>query len=578
MTPPPNHLRRKGITLPPSGLALAILLLLYIFIGLIGHDPWKHDDAITIGIVHNMVGGSWLLPHLAGQPYPDAPLYYWFATGFVKTFSWLLPLHDTVRLTSGLCTLLALALILQAARELYGKPFAAAAPLILAGSLGFLFHAHEAQPMLAALTAHTAVYWSLLLLPRRPKLATPVFALGVSAAFLANGLLPILTLLPAIVLTLWFSAQRGRDACLLLVGMTIAAILCVSWLWPLYRAEPVAASKFFTHELAQLTPDQSVLINLIDYIKMTLWYAWPALPLAAWAVWIKRRTLAESSILLLPLFAFLATLLILAVFAQARSASALLLLPPLVLLAVPGIFSLRRGATNAFDWFSMVTFSLFAVLAWIVWSALVFGWPERMARQAVRLEPGFVGHFDGIAFVFALTLTIAWFWLIVTSPRSPMRGIMHWMSGLTLFWILVAVLWMPWIDYGKSYRLVSASLVRALPTGTRTQCIANVNLPPSLLASFDYFDNIQTRPLESKEGSHCNLLLLRGQPRDPGFIAATGWQKIWEGHRPSDRRDHEKLRLYLLNSHAQSATTLSDITDPETLDDNSGSGRALSIP
>ena len=64
-----DHPRFKGITLPPSGWALAILLSLYIFVGLIGHDPWKHDDAVTIGIVFDMVGnGHWLLPQLAGQP------------------------------------------------------------------------------------------------------------------------------------------------------------------------------------------------------------------------------------------------------------------------------------------------------------------------------------------------------------------------------------------------------------------------------------------------------------------------------------------------------------------------------
>ena len=51
---PPDNPRFKGITLPPSGLALAVLLSLYIFVGLIGHDPWKHDDAISIGIAHDI--------------------------------------------------------------------------------------------------------------------------------------------------------------------------------------------------------------------------------------------------------------------------------------------------------------------------------------------------------------------------------------------------------------------------------------------------------------------------------------------------------------------------------------------
>ncbi len=153
-----NHPRFRGITLPPSGWVLAALLITYIFIGLIGHDPWKHDDATSIGIAYDIVvNGNWLTPQLAGQNYPDAPLYYWIAATTAHLFSWLLPTHDAARLASGLFTLLALEFILLAARELHGKDHAAAAPLILAGSIGFLFHAHEAQPMLAALTAHRSL-------------------------------------------------------------------------------------------------------------------------------------------------------------------------------------------------------------------------------------------------------------------------------------------------------------------------------------------------------------------------------------------------------------------------------------
>ena len=45
--------RFRGISLPPSGWVLVVLLVIYIFTGLIGHDPWKHDDALTIGIAHD---------------------------------------------------------------------------------------------------------------------------------------------------------------------------------------------------------------------------------------------------------------------------------------------------------------------------------------------------------------------------------------------------------------------------------------------------------------------------------------------------------------------------------------------
>lgn len=546
----PEHPRFKGITLPPSGWALAILLTLYIFTGLIGHDPWKTDDAISIGIAHDMLlNGNWLLPHLAARPYPDAPLYYWLAAGFAKAYSWLLPEHEAARLASGLCTLLALEFILLAARELHGKTHAAAAPLILAGSIGFLFHAHEAQPMLAALTAHTAAYWALTLLPRRPHFAATVFGVALATGFLANGLLPVLTLLPITALALWQSENRKTSMGLLALSLMLAFLLCSLWLFPLYMSSPLHFAALVRGELDPLIHSVQPLSNILRYLNLLLWYAWPALPLAAWALWSKRRFLRSREVSL-PCISFLSVLLILGLFVELRSAPALLLLPPLVLLAVPGVSTLRRGAANAFDWFGMISFSFFAAIVWVVWSAMVFGWPERLARQAVRLEPGFVGHFSLIAFAFSAMVTLVWFWLIVTSPRSPMRGIMHWMAGLTLFWVLIAALWMPWIDYGKTYRPLSAALARALPANVN--CITNANLPDSILASLDYFNGIHTVPLKSADSKRCNWLLVHGEPRDLAAISAAGWRKVWEGKRPGDRRVTDKFHLF---RHEEKAKT-----------------------
>jgi len=549
--------RFKGISLPPAGWTLATLLALYIFTGLIGHDPWKSDDAISIGIAHDMLsGGNWLMPHLAGRPYPDAPFYYWTAAAFGQLFSWLLPEHGALRLASGLYTLLALEFILLAARELHGRDYAAAAPLILAGSIGFLFHAHEAQPMLAALTAHTAAYWALILLPRRPRFAALVLAAALALGFLANGVLPVLTLLPVTIFSLCASGERKSSALHLLVALALATLLCAAWLLALTFASAEYSAAFWRSELASLSKVVHAWTNIPRYLNLLLWYAWPALPLAAWTLWSKRHVLTSRS-LALPTLSFVSVLAILGVLVEVRSAPALLLLPPLVLLAVPGVASLRRGAANAFDWFAMITFSLFAVIVWVVWCAMVFGWPERLARQAVRLEPGFVGVFDVAAFVFALLATLVWLWIIVTSPRSPMRGVMHWMAGLTLFWLLVAALWMPWIDYGKTYRPLSASLAKALPA--TVGCIANANLPDAILASFDYFDAIRTVPLREPASQRCEWLLVLGQARDPAAIRTAGWRPVWEGKRPSDRRDSEKMRLYRRAVKKSAPAALSEI-------------------
>ena len=107
-----------GFPMPPRGWPLVILLAIFILAGLVGHEPWKNDDAITIGVTADMLQrGHWLAPHLADRPYPDAPLYYWTAAVTGALFSWLLPLHDAIRLASGFWVALTLFLLYRAGRD-----------------------------------------------------------------------------------------------------------------------------------------------------------------------------------------------------------------------------------------------------------------------------------------------------------------------------------------------------------------------------------------------------------------------------------------------------------------------------
>jgi hypothetical protein len=204
----------------------------------------------------------------------------------------------------------------------------------------------------------------------------------------------------------------------------------------------------------------------------------------------------------------------------------------------------------------MVSFTFFAGIVWVGWSALVFGWPARLARQAVRLEPGFVGSFDAPAFLFALVCTGLWFWIVVTSPRSPMRGITHWMVGLTLFWLLLVSLWMPWIDYGKTFRGVAVSLKKALPA--KMDCIAGAGLPLSFLATLDYFEGLRPIPQKSERAADCSWLLVGGR-HDPADLLRAGWRPVWQGNRPGDRRADDKFHLYRSGRRAEPASDLGNL-------------------
>src|SRR5687767_3214554 len=81
-------------TKTPIQTALFILVcLVWILPGLVGHEPWKGDEAATLGVInHILKTGEWLVPMLAGEPFLERPpLYYVVAALFAKIFSFALP-------------------------------------------------------------------------------------------------------------------------------------------------------------------------------------------------------------------------------------------------------------------------------------------------------------------------------------------------------------------------------------------------------------------------------------------------------------------------------------------------------
>jgi 4-amino-4-deoxy-L-arabinose transferase-like glycosyltransferase len=530
---------RRGIRLPPAGWALAGMLAFYVLAGLFGRDPWKGEDAIHIGTAWNMLThGDWLSPDLAGRAFHEPPLYYWTAALAGKLFGWLLPLHEAMRLASGLWVGLALTALYYAGRELYGQESAAASPLLLAGCLGLILHAHDAQPMLVALAAYACTLAALAALGRKPRLAGVWYGVAVAGCLLGAGLAPTLPLLAVAPVAWWRAADRRAALLALAGGLGLAALLVLPWPLALLAIEPARLHGWLATELRPLQTPFSV-TGLLAFAGMLPWFAFPALPLAGWTLWTRRRQPGEWP-QLLPIAFLLLTLVVLAWTFRPRDIPALLLLPPLALLATPGALSLRRGAASAFDWFAMMTFTLFAGAVWVAWSAMALGWPERLAQRAVILRPGFSGTVDGSDLLLGLAVSVWWIWLILTAPRSPYRSLTHWTLGFTMLWLLATTLILPWFDYGKSYRPVAQAIAGMLPAGHG--CVAERGLSDAQRASLAYFVGIEPLSADTPAGQKCDWVIVTGDTR-PELAAPPGrWTRVWEGNRPGERK--EKFRLY----------------------------------
>ncbi|MDP3033240.1 MAG: hypothetical protein Q8N33_14290, partial [Rhodocyclaceae bacterium] len=142
--------------------------------------------------------------------------------------------------------------------------------------------------------------------------------------------------------------------------------------------------------------------------------------------------------------------------------------------------------------------------------------------------------YPAYSIVIAVIITLAWM-LSWALRRASWRPTLRWASGTTLLWVLVAMLWLSWIDHGKSYRAVTLSLRAALPQ--KVACLERVGIGASQRASLDYFIGLRTiPPTQTRE---CDWRLVAG---DKNQKAPTGWTERWQGHRPSDR--NERWFLY----------------------------------
>lgn len=565
----PVRLSASATQTLPRWLLLA-LCMFYILPGLIRRDPWKSDDATGFGVMWTMASGGaqdWLWPNVMGLPYQDeGPLAFWIGALCIKIFGPLFGDILAARMSTiafflfGCLAVWSAAYLLgkrQEAQPLqlafggqpeprdFGRMLADGALLIYLGCLGLLLHSHSTSSaaLEVALVAF-ALYASARLFDKDSVFSAAVLGLGLSAMSVTQGW--VLPLAIWVLLLALASFQTPRVVWqLLLVTAPASLLLPAAWLLASTVLTPTAGNSFaawMQWNIAQVgTPSAHAVVYLF---KNGIWFTWPAWPFAGWAVYAWRRQYQAPHITL-PLSFLLAMLLVVLVSVSPNENSLLPLLPPLALLAAFGLPTMKRGAINGVDWFSVMTLTTCAAFIWIGWIAKQTGWPGWLARNAFKLAPGFKPEFNLIAFLIALSATIAWFalvqWRVSRRPTVLWRAVVLSSGGVILCWSLLMTLWLPWLNYGKSYASVAGSLARQLPASS--DCVVT-NAGKAQRASFGYFGKV---PFARPGQRNCDLLLLQDSTRSRESAqlinyGGSQWELLWQGRRPADR--NERFRLF----------------------------------
>lgn len=557
-------------TLALPRLGIFSLCILYILPGLLGRDPWKiGGDATGFGIMWTMAHGTmadWLWPNVAGLSMPqEGPFSYWFGALCIRLFGWLLGDEAAARIAClAFFTLGAVAVwygtyALGRRQEAqpqqqafggqpeptdFGRTLADGALLIYMGSLGLLVHSHLTSAVaLQVSLVSLALYATVLLFDRATEQFIPSakYALGLGltlgALVLTRGwLVPLALWLACVTL----AALNNKKLTIHLIAMTLPAAALLPALWMVvcqhvqpYHGSPVGAwlvwnqQEFFRPSYTSIT----------YFIKYAAWFTWPAWPFAGWAVYAWRKQTSALHIAV-PL-AFLVTMALLTFCSPYAEQSSLIpLIPPLSILAAFGLPTMKRGAINAVDWFSVMFFSLFAVFIWLSWVAMQTGWPLQLHSNVLKAVPGFNVEFNPFLFLIALGGTVAWLWLvrwrISRKPRVLWRAVVLSSSGVILCWLLMLTLFTPWIDYRVSYRPLAREMAGQLPA--QYNCV-DTNLGPAQRASFAFFGKVRFAGLDDTE---CDYFLAQRRAGKPA--ATLHSEPIWEGHRASDKT--ERFMLY----------------------------------
>jgi hypothetical protein len=280
-----------------------------------------------------------------------------------------------------------------------------------------------------------------------------------------------------------------------------------------------------------------------SWSKLLVWFTWPAWPLVLWTLWRWRHQLLRPHVAL-PLWAALVSVVDSAL-SDERDRALLLGLPALASLAAFALPTLRRSVAALVDWFTLVFFSGCALVIWVIWLAMQTGVPAKPAANVARLAPGFVPEFSFLLFALGAIATVAWLWLVawrVGRHRQALwKSLVLPAAGSTLCWLLLMTLWLPLLDFGRSYGPISRGIAGLV---SPQACVLVDGLSQAQIAALQYHGKLDLVRTGARDESRCRSLVVdpEHQPTLYQRVDLTQWAFKATVRRLTDNK--ESLLVY----------------------------------
>lgn len=554
MTPTTPAIVPQNAVSPLPRWALLLLCIAYVVPGFVGRAPWKSADITAFGYMLELSQGRtpWLAPLLGGRPSEtEGLLPYWLGAWALQVAPPWLSAEMAARLP--FVALLSITLMATwygvyylarspgaqpvafafggEARPLdYARALADGGLLALIACLGLAQISHEITSYLVQLSCTALLFFAVAAMPHRT--VAPALALGAGLLGLTLAGAPALAALLGVgsmVLVVWApvsSTDRRGPWALALAAATLVAAL-VAWKLDLWRWRIVDANH--AKEWQSLA-------------RLLLWFGWPAWPLALWTLWRWRQQILSRQghrHLLLPLW-FVAVSVAATLTTRPADRALLLGLPAMAALAAFALPTLRRSVSALIDWFTLLFFTVSALAIWVIWIAMQTGVPAKPAANVAKLAPGFVPEFSLLALVVALAATTGWcalVWWRAARNRAPIwKSLVLPAGGATLGWLLLMTLWLPLLDYARSYvpqvRAVQAVL------GPTPGCVQTVGLSRAQVAALQYHGDLSLQRAGLQDECEWLVADIASWPPSERMVHTTLWERRATVARPTDKDDH----------------------------------------
>ena len=555
---------------PLPRIALWLFCLAYLIPGLVGREPWKGEELQVFGQMLALAQGQsdWLHPTVWGQTLPlDAPLAYWMGAWAIGLAPSWLSAGSAARIPFAL--LLAMAMVStwygayylglgkraqpvafafggEAKPKDYARTIADSATLALIACLGLALLSHEATPMLMQLSFFGCAFFGAAALPYHPKKSASALVVALAGLSLSGA--PTLSVLLATGIALVILFDKENEGHLPLRLYACALLACAIGI-----ASIANYFDLFHWRLATMDRDWNDWRGLFDLL---VWFMWPAWPLVLWTLWQWRRQWLSrnwSRHLVLPLW-FMALAICVALMTRTEDQTLMLALPPMATLAAFALPTFRRSFSAFIDWFTLIFFTGCAFIIWVIWIAMQTGWPPQPAANVARLAPGFLPTFSGLAFVIALMATAIWAWLVkwrVGRHRQAMwKSLVLPSGGAALCWLLLMSLWLPLLDFARSYVPWVQQIQQAMKVHDSASpgCMMTYGLNVGQMTAFHYHGGFQIKPLDNAESpqiASCYWLLVDNDSRPELAQVAhvKEWRRVETIKRPANK--NEDVTLYV---------------------------------